>query len=84
MALDRALRVSFRLAEELGKDPEGQTEGRKELRNAYELLIKGRAQKKDALGAGLELQSPDILVLAAEAAVQNGELGELFKDFLLR
>lgn len=87
MALDRTLRVSFRLAEELGKDPEGQAEGRNALRKAYGLLTKGRAQKKDALGAGLELQSPDILVLAAEAAVQNGELevaAKAVQDFFLQ
>lgn len=87
MALDRSIRVGFRLAEELGKDPEGFAEGKRELRRAFESLNAGRSRPKEILGSGSELKSPDILVLAAEAAVQNQEFGVATKavqDYFLQ
>eukprot|EP00948_MAST-09A_sp_MAST-9A-sp1_P000108 g108.t1 len=76
MSLDRKVRVSFRLASELGKDPEGDDEGKKEFFKTYELLERGRQQRKDILAQGEELAAPDILVAAAEAAVHNNAFSE--------
>ena len=76
MSLDRKVRVSFRLASELGKDPEGFELGNDEFSKTYNLLKRCRTQRKDILAQGEELTAPDILVTAAEAAVHNDHYEE--------
>eukprot|EP00903_Cladosiphon_okamuranus_P014428 g13389.t1 len=83
MALDLQLRAAFatsvrdaEAAGEAGGDPSHKLllaqKGKKGLEVAFRLLRKARAQN-NVPGEGDQLRSPELLVLAAEAAVKNGE-----------
>ena len=79
MSLERKLRVAFQQGELHAGDEEGR--GLRLLKDGYALLLQGRAKQKDLLGGGTELGSPDLLVLAAEAAVKNEDFETAAVEF---
>ena len=79
MTLDRHIRAAFRESEEIALraatlDPAAALEARRKAQELFlevYALFTGAREQRNLLRVGAELTSPELLVLAAEAAVKN-------------
>ena len=91
MTLDRHIRAAFRESEEIALraatlDPAAALEARKRAQEKFlevYALFSGAREQRNLPRAGAELTSPELLVLAAEAAVKN-ERFDLAAEVTLR